>query len=43
VNQHGAQRVRVGSRADVLMPPGSVVTINPGEVHSSRVVGEDGK
>jgi len=42
VIESGSQRARIGRRADVRMPSGSVVAINPGEVHTGGPDGEAG-
>jgi len=42
VIESGSQRARIGRRADVRMPSGSVVVINPGEIHTGGPDGEEG-
>jgi len=42
VIESGSQRGRIGKRADVRMPSGSVVVINPSEVHTGEPDGEAG-
>ena len=42
VIENGSQRARIGRRADVRMPSGSVVVINPSDVHTGEPDGEAG-
>lgn len=42
VIQAGVQKARIGRHANVIMPAGSVVIINPGDVHTGQPADENG-